>query len=75
MAAKDMQNVSYWWSGPGFLGKTEYEWPSREVISKQEVKEQKGADKKFKNVSHNITVIAQKSKTNYCWQLASERFS
>ena len=75
MTVKDMKNLSYWWSGLEFLSKTEDEWSSRQIISKQAVKEQKGANQKFTNVSHNITMIAQNSKTNNCWQSVSERFS
>ena len=51
MAVKDMQNLSYWWSGPEFLGKTEDECPSRQIIPKEAVKKQKGPDQKFTNVS------------------------
>ena len=51
MAVKDMQNLSYWWSGPEFLGKTEDECPSRQIIPKEAVKKQKGPHQKFTNVS------------------------
>ena len=41
-----MKNLNYWWSCAEFLGITENEWLSRQIISKQSVKEQKGANQK-----------------------------